>query len=260
MPLIGRPALPSWNARFSRARRPRRPRPPPRPRWTSSAPSSPPAPVSMTSFAATTSRRGVLPRRARVPQGQVRAQARVMKRTVPSGDRYVQIKSKTPRAQPQHGVRGGAMPQPRRVLGWRRGSDRHRHHHDHGRHVHPRMPILRGEDVSRAPASGPERTRERRRGHRRVGPRLRRVDQRRPRRSRGPGRESHRGHCPETSRRRRHDILVEALAPIFEANRTSWNAWRGADWTSSRTTWRRFPSFRRTFAIVALTGTSPWRC
>ena len=64
----------------------------------------------------------------------------------------------------------------------------------------------------------------------------------------------------ETSRRRRPTFWSRRSRPIFEANRTWWNAWRGADWTSSRTTWRRFPSFRRTCAIVAPTGTSPWRC
>jgi hypothetical protein len=35
------------------------------------------------------------------------------------------------------GVRGGAVPQHRGVLGRRGGPDRHRHHHAHGRHLHP---------------------------------------------------------------------------------------------------------------------------
>ena len=34
------------------------------------------------------------------------------------------------------GVRGGAVPEHRGVLGRRGGSDRHRHHHAHGRHLH----------------------------------------------------------------------------------------------------------------------------
>ena len=45
------------------------------------------------------------------------------------------------RPQPQHGLRGGPLPEHRGVLG-----PAHRDDHDPGRHLHPRLRVLRGQD------------------------------------------------------------------------------------------------------------------
>ena len=55
-----------------------------------------------------------------------------------SSPRYNEIKSDPARAPAAHGVRGGVVPEHRRVL--RQG---HRDVHDHGRHVHAALPVLR---------------------------------------------------------------------------------------------------------------------
>ena len=43
--------------------------------------------------------------------------------------------------RPRHGVRGGRLPEYRRVLG-----QEARHLHDHGRHLHPRLRLLQRQD------------------------------------------------------------------------------------------------------------------
>ena len=80
------------------------------------------------------------------------------------------------RADPQHGLRGGPLPEHRRVLGPAHGDD-----HDPGRHLHPGLRLLRGQD---RPADLVRRRRAaaRRRGARAARPRARRDHQRRPRR------------------------------------------------------------------------------
>lgn len=54
-----------------------------------------------------------------------------------------------------HSVRGGAVPQHRRVLERRQRGHWHRHHHAAGRHVHARVPLLRGQHLAKAAAAGP---------------------------------------------------------------------------------------------------------
>ena len=81
-----------------------------------------------------------------------------------------------PRPEPQHGLRGGPLPEHRGVLG-----PAHRHDHDPRRHLHPGLRLLRRQD---RPADLVRRRRAapRRRGGRRAGPRARRGHERRPRR------------------------------------------------------------------------------
>ena len=62
--------------------------------------------------------------------------------------------------RPRHGVRGGRLPQYRRVLG-----EEARHLHDHGRHLHARLRLLQRQDrhARRArPATSPSNRRSRR--------------------------------------------------------------------------------------------------
>ncbi len=80
------------------------------------------------------------------------------------------------RAQPAHGVRGSVVSQHRRVL--RQG---HRDVHDHGRHLHAALPVLRR--GPRPPlAARPRRAREPGAHDRRARAQVRRGHQRRPRR------------------------------------------------------------------------------
>ena len=83
-----------------------------------------------------------------------------------------------PHARPhaQHRVRGGALPEHRRVLG-----AAHRHGHDPGRHLHPGLRLLRGQD---RPAHWDDdgRAAPRRGGGQPDGPGARGRDQRRARR------------------------------------------------------------------------------
>ena len=93
------------------------------------------------------------------------------------------------------------------------GDTGNRDDHDPRRHVHARMPLLRGEHRVHAPAPRRDGAREHRQGHRGVGRRLRRVDvggpRRHPRRrspstSRGPSGPSRRSSprsSPSASRR-----------------------------------------------------------
>ena len=52
--------------------------------------------------------------------------------------RFGELRGTDARGRPAHRVRGGALPEHRRVLG-----PRHRHVPDHGRRLHPRLPLLR---------------------------------------------------------------------------------------------------------------------
>ena len=64
------------------------------------------------------------------------------------------------RKRPRHGVRGGRLPEYRRVLG-----QEARHLHDHGRHLHPRLRVLQRQDRharARSIAAEPETRRARR--------------------------------------------------------------------------------------------------
>ena len=91
----------------------------------------------------------------------------------------------------EHRLRGGPLPEHRRVLG-----PAHRHDHDPGRHLHPGLRLLRGQDRPadlvrrrRAAAGG--------RGARQPRPRARRDHQRRPRRpARWRGRDLRRDDPP----------------------------------------------------------------
>ena len=101
------------------------------------------------------------------------------------------------RPQPQHGLRGGPLPQHRGVLG-----PAHGHDHDPGRHLHPGLRVLRGQDRP------PDLVRRRRaaprgRGGRRARPRACRRHQRRARR---PARRRRRGIFAETIRADARDV------------------------------------------------------
>ena len=98
------------------------------------------------------------------------------------------------RPEPQHGLRRGALPQHRRVLG-----AAHRDDHDPGRHLHPCLRLLRRQDRTadlerrgRAPPRG--------RGALRPGPGARGRDERRPRRPAGWRRAHLRQHHPRAAR------------------------------------------------------------
>ena len=60
------------------------------------------------------------------------------------GEGYHELKGPAPRPRPQHGLRRGPLLQHRGVLG-----PAHRHVHDPGRQVHPRLRVLRGEPAGR---------------------------------------------------------------------------------------------------------------
>jgi hypothetical protein len=91
--------------------------------------------------------------------------------------------SRPARAQAAHRVRGGLLPEHRRML--RQG---HRHLHDHGRHLHPPLPLLRRRP--RPPrAAQRQRAGQPRQDHRRDAPEVRRDHlggPRRPARRRRP--------------------------------------------------------------------------
>ena len=81
------------------------------------------------------------------------------------------------RRRPALGVRGGALPEHRRVL-----RPRHRDVPDHGRHLHARLPLLRGALGQARRSARPARARQGRLGRRAHGPEPRRRDVGRPRR------------------------------------------------------------------------------
>ena len=110
------------------------------------------------------------------------------------------------RAEPAHGLRGSLLPEHRRVL--RQG---HRDLHDHGRHLHAALPVLR-----RRATAGRSRSTRTSRG---TWPRRSRAEaevrgdhQRRPRRParrrRAALRRLHPQRCASCRRRRTIEILV----------------------------------------------------
>ena len=60
---------------------------------------------------------------------------------VPGGERYGRVRDTLSGLQAPHRLRRGPLPERRRVLGRRDG-----HRDAHGRHLHPRLPLLPGED------------------------------------------------------------------------------------------------------------------
>ena len=60
---------------------------------------------------------------------------------LPTGENYQDLKGLDARPGAQHGVRGGPLPQHRRVLGAAHGDG-----HDPGRHLHARLRLLRRQD------------------------------------------------------------------------------------------------------------------
>ena len=118
-----------------------------------------------------------------------------------------------PRPVAQHGLRGGPLPQHRGVLG-----PAHGHDHDPGRHLHPGLRLLRGQDRS-ADLVRRRRAAPRRRGDRPARPGARGRDERRARRparrriahlrrdhhrdARDVARDGHRGPHPRLRRQRR---------------------------------------------------------
>ena len=133
------------------------------------------------------------------------AQARVAQ-SPDAGRRAVQrTQGALSQAGPEDGVRGGALPQHRRVLA--RG---HRHHHDPRRDVHARLPLLRRQDGQPARRGRPARAREHRARARPDGPVVRGADHgrsrrpaRRRRRSRGAHGASASASCARTCWSRR---------------------------------------------------------
>ena len=135
-----------------------------------------------------------------------------IKARMPSGEQLPRPQGPAPRARPQHRLRGGQLPEHRGVLG-----PAHRHDHDPGRHLHPGLRLLRGQDraadlVRRRRAApggrGAPRARPRARGRHQCRPRRparRRCE--RLRRDHPPdacqlARHGHRGAHPGLQRRR----------------------------------------------------------
>ena len=98
---------------------------------------------------------------------------------LPSGPNYHDLKGLHARPEPQHGLRGGPLPEHRGVLGPADRDD-----HDPRRHLHPGLRLLRGQD---RPADVVRRRRAAagRRGGQPARPGARRRDERRPRRPAG---------------------------------------------------------------------------
>jgi hypothetical protein len=95
-----------------------------------------------------------LPSPKQTPAG-AQAQARLDEAQRPRRREVRPDKGQAAGAQAAHGVRGGALPKRRRVLGRRRRPHGDGHDHAHGRHVHARLQVLRRKDVqARAPGAG----------------------------------------------------------------------------------------------------------
>ena len=106
-----------------------------------------------------------------------------------------------PRREPRHGVRGGALPQHRRVLG-----TRHRDVPDPRRHVHARVPVLLRQLRQARGAARPARAAPPRPGRRDDGARARRRHVRRPRRPARPRRRRTSRRRSARSRRKLPDV------------------------------------------------------
>ncbi len=134
-----------------------------------------------------------------------------MKVRAPSADsRYFDVKKLIHGAEPAHDLRGGALPEHRRVLG-----PRHRDVPDPRRHVHPRLPLLlRPLRPARAPAR-PARAAAARAGGRADGAQARRRHLGRPRRPARPRRRPLRGDDPGAQGASCPSATVEVLTPDF---------------------------------------------
>ena len=133
-----------------------------------------------------------------------------IQRPDPVGRALPRAQEPAPRPRPQHRLRGGPLPQHRGVLG-----PAHRDDHDPGRHVHPRLRLLRRED---RPADLVRRGRAAagRRGGRRAPPRARRRDQRRPRRPARRRRPDLRRDDPSRCATASPGMGIEVLIPDFD--------------------------------------------
>ena len=83
------------------------------------------------------------------PAAEVLRKPAWIRAKAPVGPGVARIKATPARGQARHGVRGGQLPEPGRVL-----QPRHRHLHDPGRCLHPPLPLLR-RGPRPAPAGGP---------------------------------------------------------------------------------------------------------
>ena len=105
--------------------------------------------------------RRAAPSREGAPAGQAdAAQAGLDPGAAPGSPEYARDAAHRARARPRHGVRGGGLPQHRRVL-----DAAARHHDDHGRHLHARLRLLQRGDrpartarSARARAASPTRS------------------------------------------------------------------------------------------------------
>ena len=129
------------------------------------------------------------------------------------------------RPEPQHGLRGGPLPEHRGVLG-----PAHGHDHDPGRHLHARLRLLRGQDRS-AHLVRRRRAAPRRRGDRRARPRARRRHQRRPRR---PARRRRAASSPRRSADARDEARHGRRGPDPRLQRRG-RAGCGPSWTPGPT-------------------------
>ena len=160
-----------------------------------------------------------------------------MKVRAPSADsRYFDVKKLIHGAQPAHDLRGGALPEHRRVLG-----PRHRDLPDPRRHVHARLPLLlRPLRQARAPA-GPARAAAARADRGADGPEARRRHVGRPRRRARPRRRPLRGDDPRAQAqgaRRRRSRCSRPTSSASRRRRSAPCSPRGR--TSSTTTSRPF--------------------
>ena len=115
-----------------------------------------------------------------------------MKVRAPSADsRYFEVQGAAPRPTPAHDLRGGALPEHRRVLG-----ARHRDVPDPRRHLHARLPLLLRPLRQAGRAARPARAAPARAGRRADGAQARRRHLGRPRRRARPRRRPLRGDDP----------------------------------------------------------------
>ena len=117
------------------------------------------------------------PEKAHRPDTPVRKKPDWIRVKAPVSKGYAADARHRARARPAHGLRGGRLPQYRRVLG-----EEARDLHDHGRHLHARLRVLQRQDRA-AGRARPRRARAGRRGDRKARPRACRGHLGRPRRS-----------------------------------------------------------------------------
>ena len=134
------------------------------------------------------------PEKAHRPDAAGAAQARLDPRQGAGLGRLWRDAAHRAREQSAHGVRGGGLPEYRRVLG-----EEARHLHDHGRHLHAGLRLLQRQDRA-ARAARSARAGTRRRGGREARPRACRRHLGRPRRSRRRRRRAFRPGDPRHPR------------------------------------------------------------